>query len=659
MRMVLTDEFLQTCCLVSVPLAPLNVMVLPANESVAPLKMMLPPLKVLAPPLKQMMPPLKKMMPPLKKMMPPLKKMMPSLKKMMPPLNVMVLPANESVAPLKMMLPPLKVLVPPLYMEDQREDHFDPDLLPNDDNSIVVGDFNAHHPLWDSTCDAADDVGDRVATWLDRTGWTVLNSGEATRVDSQTAPDIAVCALSLARRTSWLLDDSLGSDHRVMKMTVRSGFSSSRRVRKARWAFKKADWSAWSSECEAALADPPRGATAQQLCTRFTAALQQASARHIPRGARADPKPWAADPELEEAIADRRSAQARVDPAVPETIQHYVETRRRAAEVEARVSRQRFHQMVSEELNKPNSIGRVSKILKRWEGATDDDHRDGQAMEHGGRLLVKDGDKADAFCQTYAWVSRQVRVPKVDRLAKQQRKALTPSTCRECDGARVGCCGAFSMDELVRQLNSLKNLRQKTRPRIAQLKRLTGRDWGLREQQLRAVANGYVRGPQEHAAAAWLPATPASHVEILEREVRAAARVITGCPVSTRTHALLAEAGMPPVSARRLSLAARFLAKARALPREDPLRTVADEVVPARLSSVTGWRQCSDRGCRAGWCRACGEEADTPDHVLLRCPALMNARLRIFGTIFPSLSDVRRDDAVAALARVARYLQSR
>ncbi|KAF0300811.1 putative RNA-directed DNA polymerase from transposon BS [Amphibalanus amphitrite] len=153
--------------------------------------------------------------------------------------------------------------------------------------------------------------------------------------------------------------------------------------------------------------------------------------------------------------------------------------------------------------------------------------------------------------------------------------------------------------------------------------------------------------------------TPASHVEILEREVRAAARVITGCPVSTRTHALLAEAGMPPVSARRLSLAARFLAKARALPREDPLRTVADEVVPARLSSVTGWRQCSDRGCRAGWCRACGEEADTPDHVLLRCPALMNARLRIFGTIFPSLSDVRRDDAVAALARVARYLQSR
>ena len=75
-----------------------------------------------------------------------------------------------------------------------------------------------------------------------------------------------------------------------------------------------------------------------------------------------------------------------------------------------------------------------------------------------------------------------------------------------------------------------KSLRSKTRPRIAQLRKLTGRSWGLKEEQLRNVASGYVRGPMEHAAAAWLPATLASHVEVLEREVRAAARVITGCP---------------------------------------------------------------------------------------------------------------------------------
>ena len=41
-----------------------------------------------------------------------------------------------------------------------------------------------------------------------------------------------------------------------------------------------------------------------------------------------------------------------------------------------------------------------------------------------------------------------------------------------------------------------------TRPRIRQLKKLTGRSWGLEERQLRVVAQGYIRGAMEHAAAA-------------------------------------------------------------------------------------------------------------------------------------------------------------
>ena len=69
--------------------------------------------------------------------------------------------------------------------------------------------------------------------------------------------------------------------------------------------------------------------------------------------------------------------------------------------------------------------------------------------------------------------------------------------------------------------------------------------------------------------------------------------------------------------------------------------------------------RCSSLICPAGWCRACGEEGDTPDHVLLRFPALMLVRHRIFGTIFPSRRDVGTDDAVAVLARAARYLQNR
>ena len=72
-----------------------------------------------------------------------------------------------------------------------------------------------------------------------------------------------------------------------------------------------------------------------------------------------------------------------------------------------------------------------------------------------------------------------------------------------------------------------------------------------------------------HAAAAWLPATFPSHVELLEREMREAAITgITGSiinhywlPLSTPAHAVMAEAGLEPVTSRREAQAARLLAK--------------------------------------------------------------------------------------------------
>ena len=156
-----------------------------------------------------------------------------------------------------------------------------------------------------------------------------------------------------------------------------------------------------------------------------------------------------------------------------------------------------------------------------------------------------------------------------------------------------------TLDRLLHFGPHCRSLRQRVRPRTAQLRKLTGRDWGLEERQLRTVATGYVRGALEHAAAAWLPATSPSHQLILEREMRAVARVVTGCPRSTPSHAVMAEAGLAPVAERRLALAARLLAKACALPEDDPLRAIAEARVSARLSAVTGWRSVGEEIWRA------------------------------------------------------------
>lgn len=68
--------------------------------------------------------------------------------------------------------------------------------------------------------------------------------------------------------------------------------------------------------------------------------------------------------------------------------------------------------------------------------------------------------------------------------------------------------------------------------------------------------------------------------------------------------------------------------------------------------------QCDDKSCRAGWCRICKEEADTPEHILLRCPALIGTHLRHLGSIYPTREEIRSSGVVAALGAAARYLQS-
>ena len=68
---------------------------------------------------------------------------------------------------------------------------------------------------------------------------------------------------------------------------------------------------------------------------------------------------------------------------------------------------------------------------------------------------------------------------------------------------------------------------------------------------------------------------------------------------------------------------------------------------------------CTDMECAAALCTVCREEADTPAHILLRCPALMHTRLRLLGTILPTVEDVRSAEVVAALGAAYRSLQSR
>ena len=112
-------------------------------------------------------------------------------------------------------------------------------------------------------------------------------------------------------------------------------------------------------------------------------------------------------------------------------------------------------ELASTELNKPTAIGRVTKILRRMEGAVPEVCPDQAINGDRGRLLAEDRAKADAFVRTYAEVSRNVRLPKYDRQAKADIRRLPSARCR-CGGHRTEQCKAFSAQELEDQMHTIK-----------------------------------------------------------------------------------------------------------------------------------------------------------------------------------------------------------
>ena len=210
---------------------------------------------------------------------------------------------------------------------------------------------------------------------------------------------------------------------------------------------------AFHDECEAAFEEAePEHESVQELATRFHQVLQRASLRHIPRGARSEARPWALDPELEEAVEERRSARRDLRRGDRTAKERWVAAKQRAASVERRVTQRHFREFVSTQLNRHQNLGRVHKTLKKWEGATKDAHRPGETTEDNGRTLTTNLEKATTFNRTYATVSRQVRVREVDRDAKARLKALNVRTCHDCQGERSGYCSPVTADGLVSQI---------------------------------------------------------------------------------------------------------------------------------------------------------------------------------------------------------------
>ena len=99
---------------------------------------------------------------------------------------------------------------------DSRTRTFSPDILPNSSDTFILGDFNAHHPTWDSLF-SPDPPENDLFRWITSSGLEILIDPASPTLlhhstGSRTSPDILLAPPSLAPHCEWRTLPGLGSD---------------------------------------------------------------------------------------------------------------------------------------------------------------------------------------------------------------------------------------------------------------------------------------------------------------------------------------------------------------------------------------------------------------------------------------------------------------
>ena len=142
----------------------------------------------------------------------------------------------------------LNVYAPPPIRSsptDDRTDSFSPSI-PSSRNLFILGDFNCHHPLWDSR-GTSNPRGEEVFDWVISSDLLPLNDPDTPTLLHRSSPDISFAPSTLAFSCSWEVLQDLGSDHLQILLSVPLSPVFRPNERPLFFNFQKARWDDFAS----------------------------------------------------------------------------------------------------------------------------------------------------------------------------------------------------------------------------------------------------------------------------------------------------------------------------------------------------------------------------------------------------------------------------
>ena len=158
----------------------------------------------------------------------------------------------------------------------------------NTNNTILTGDFNAHHTLWHSP--TTDNRGTLIADVINSSKQIVLNTNTPTRIPTNrnqqaTSPDISTASNTIYNNITWSTLNALNSDHNPIKISYNTK-TKFRLIqhRRSYTNYRKADWQGFTNSIENALTDTTNVTDVHKSNKILTLFLLDADKHYIPKG---------------------------------------------------------------------------------------------------------------------------------------------------------------------------------------------------------------------------------------------------------------------------------------------------------------------------------------------------------------------------------------
>ena len=327
-------------------------------------------------------------------------------------------------------------------------------IIPTSEDCIIVGDFNAHSPVWDHHF-PPDNRGEEIEEWLINEDLETLNTGVNTRIsriDNQrdSAPDLTICGKTFSRKCTWELAECIGSsDHIPICVKISTSVNhQSIRGSEAKWRIKNVDWNAFSVAAEQSICSISPDASIKTRIALFNGALISSATENVGRVKRPKkPKPWM-NPSVRTAVRKRnRLWRERTKYADKKSWREDWLTACHEASETAKEAKAESWKDFLEEVVTEKSSDELWKVIKSLDGCPDSNSPN-EVLIHKKRRITSNRRKADVFMQHYASVSK-LKFTKEDRIINRElKKRLSNEDAQPPT--------PFSMRELKRAISKMK-----------------------------------------------------------------------------------------------------------------------------------------------------------------------------------------------------------